>query len=460
MIIVWFFITAIVISPLAFSSPGRYVLSMTDTPLAVACLIIFILSYLAVMAEELLDLRKSKPVLLAAGIIWVLIAVLANNAGISHDKVHEAITHNLAEYAAIFLFLLVAMTYINAMEERNVFEALKSWLINKKFTFKQLFWITGCLAFFISPLADNLTTALLMGSVVMAIGKNCPKFIVIGMVNIVVAANAGGTFSPFGDITTLMVWQAEKVDFIDFFQLFIPSVINFLVPAVVMHWFVPATALNTSEAPVTIKPGGITICLLFLTTIMLAILFEQLLSLPAFMGMMSGLALLMFYAYYLQLCQKKRSRHSGRNTVLELEVFQKIARVEWDTLLFFFGIIFSVGGLGCLGYLALISESMYGTLGHTTANILAGIASAIIDNIPVMFAVLNMDLHMDRFQWLLITLTAGVGGSLLSIGSAAGVALMGISKGAYTFMQHLRWSWIILLGYALSICSHFLVNGL
>ena len=136
------------------------------------------------------------------------------------------------------------------------------------------------------------------------------------------------------------------------------------------------------------------------------------------------------------------------------DLFRKIARAEWDTLLFFYGVILCVGGLGQFGYLAMASHVMYAGLGATTANVLVGILSAIVDNIPVMFAVLTMDPDMSHGQWLLVTLTAGVGGSLLSIGSAAGVALMGRARGTYTFGNHLKWTWAVALGYAASIVTH------
>ena len=132
---------------------------------------------------------------------------------------------------------------------------------------------------------------------------------------------------------------------------------------------------------------------------------------------------------------------------------------EWDTLFFFFGVVFAVGGLGYIGYLELLSGAMYDGLGPTTANVLVGVMSAIVDNIPVMFAVLSMDLDMELYQWLLVTLTAGVGGSMLSVGSAAGVALMGQSKHKYTFFTHLKWTPVIAIGYAASIFVHYLVNG-
>ena len=127
--------------------------------------------------------------------------------------------------------------------------------------------------------------------------------------------------------------------------------------------------------------------------------------------------------------------------------------------MFFYGIIMCVGGLGAFGYLAIGSELLYGGLGPTTANILVGVASAVVDNIPVMFAVLEMYPDMSHGQWLLVTLTAGVGGSLLSIGSAAGVSVMGQARGYYTFFAHLKWTWAIALGYAASIATHMWLNA-
>ena len=221
-------------------------LNLTNHPVGYAALAIFVIAYLFVMAEEFTHLRKSKPVILAAGIIWALIGYVYVSNGMNHAA-EAAVRHNLLEYAELMLFLLVAMTYINAMAERQVFDALRAWLINKGFGFRSLFWITGILAFFISPVADNLTTALLMAAVVMAVGGDNQKFVVLALINIVVAANAGGAFSPFGDITTLMVWQKGIVDFWGFFALFIPAVVNFVVPAAIMHFAVPDEKTNSRQ---------------------------------------------------------------------------------------------------------------------------------------------------------------------------------------------------------------------
>ncbi len=428
-------------------------LDMTGTERGIFTVLIFIVAYGFVMTEEFTHLRKSKPVILAAGIIWAHAAVLAGQKGVSIESMHSAFEHDLKEYAELMLFLLVAMTYINSMAERNVFEALRSWLVRKQFGYRKLFLITGVITFFLSAVADNLTAALLVGAVVMAVGADNPKFVSIGFVNLVVAANAGGAFCPFGDITTLMVWQAGYAEFFDFFKLFVPSLVNYAVPAAVMYFAVPDEQPKaTDEAAVQLKDGALVICGMFLLTIATAVSFKQALHLPPFMGMMVGLSALMIYGYYL----KTKFHVEGEEG---FDIFNKVRHAEWDTLLFFFGVVFAVGGLGYIGYLELLSGAMYEGLGATTANILVGLISAIVDNIPVMFAVLNMNLDMDLYQWLLVTLTAGVGGSLLSVGSAAGVALMGQSNHKYTFFSHLKWTPAIAGGYAASILTHYLING-
>lgn len=425
-----------------------HVLNLTNHWAGFASLIIFVTAYALVMAEEFTHLRKSKPVILAAGAIWAIIAI-AYGGGSHTEIVEETFRHGLLEYSELAFFLLVAMTYIAALEERDVFNSLKVWLIKKNFNYRQLFWITGVIAFFMSPLADNLTTALVLCAVVMAVGISSPKFISMACINIVVAANAGGAFSPFGDITTLMVWQAGKVEFFTFFALVIPSIVNYIIPAVIMSFFIGNDRPTLEVEEVTIKFGGKFIVLLGILTIITAVSFHNFFHLPPVLGMMTGLSYLLIFGYYI-----KRNENAEK----PYDVLENIAHIEWDTLLFFFGVIIAVSGLGMIGYLELVSKFMYTDLGATNANILVGILSAIVDNIPVMFAVLSMDPAMPISQWLLATLTAGVGGSMLSIGSAAGVALMGQAKGLYTFFGHLKWTPVIAIGYFASIYVHILVN--
>ena len=437
-------------------------MDLTTHWVGITAIVLFVGAYSLVISEEFTHLRKSKPVILAAGLIWSLIAYRYSSTDLAHEPA-AAVHEYLAEFAQLFLFLLAAMTYVNAMSERHVFLALRGWLVRRSFSYRTMFWITGFLSFCLSPVIDNLTTALVMCAVVMAIGEGNPRFVGLACVNIVVAANAGGAFSPFGDITTLMVWQRGLVEFETFFRLLLPGLVNFLVPAAIMSLAVPQLLSRSDAEAIPMKRGAKRIMSLFVCTVLIAVSFHNFLDLPPFLGMMTGLSLLKFFGYYLRrthaVIAAERQNHGQIGDVAPFDSFREVARVEWDTLLFFFGVIMCVGGLGFIGYLDHLSEYIYGQLGPTTANVLVGLMSAIVDNIPVMVAVLEMNPAMNIQQWLLVTLTAGVGGSLFSIGSAAGVALMGQARGQYTFFGHLRWTPAIALGYVLSIWLHLFISG-
>jgi len=428
-------------------------IDLTLHPVGFLLLFIFFAAYGLVAVEEVIQLRKSKPVLLGAGLIWAVLGIVYAVNGQS-AALEAAAKHVILDYGELMLFLVVAITYVNTMQERRVFDALRSSLVNLGLSYRQLFWLAGGLAFVFGPIIDNLTTALVMGAVVVAVGVNNYQFIVMGCIVIVVAANAGGVFSPFGDITSLMVWQKGKLQFFEFFHLFFPALVNFLVPAALMHFKVPKGVPEPVGAARHMKPGAVVVMALFGATIATAVCFKSLFNLPAMLGMMLGLGYLQMYSYLLQRIGRRRA-----DGEMAFDSLREMRRVEWDTLLFFFGIIFAVGGLGVAGYLALMSNFLYGGFGPTVANISIGILGAAFDNIPLMFAVLTMNPDMPSGQWMLVTLSAGVGGSLVSIGTAAGVALMGLVRNHYTFMNHLRWAWAIALGYVASIYTHLWINA-
>ncbi len=599
---------------MAFASgePAGADVNLAGTIYGYLGVVVFVAAYILVPLENKIHLRKSKPLMFAAGIIWLLLGLAYLSIGDTHTA-HEAIKKNLLEYAEIFLFLLVAMTYINALEERNVFQALRAFLVSRGFSLRTIFWITGLLAFCLSPIADNLTTALIMGAVAMAVGGKNTKFVALACINIVVAANAGGAFSPFGDITTLMVWTKGKAAFHEFFYLFIPSLVHWLVPAFLMSIAVGKEPPEEHEEVVKLKYGSFGIMFLFLATIATAVCFHNFLNLPPGAGMMLGLGYLGLFSYHIKLHEGNLKRfdyilgtrseesftplraiamskkplediiesfgeaifaidtnhvvthwnkpmeklsgikakdvigtnrhwypfykeerpsladlslsylpedaiathyesgmrrknpyvedaydasgfypHLGdegrwlslsaapikdrngavigaveilqdfterRKQAHHFDIMQKVARAEWDTLMFFYGVILCVGGLAQFGYLATVSKLMYHDLGATTANVLVGAIGAVLGNIPILFAVLAMDPVMSHGQWLLLTLTVGIGGNLLSVGSAAGVALMGTARGKYTFGVHLKWVPAIILGYVASILCHLFMNA-
>jgi Na+/H+ antiporter NhaD/arsenite permease-like protein len=423
---------------------------MTATVAGYASLLIFVIAYIMIALEDKIHINKSKPALLAGTLIYIIIAIHYAVYGKDIEGLHENMENLIVEIASIYFFLFVAMTYIETLIERNVFEALKYKLLLRGYDYKKLFWATGMLAFFLSPVADNLTTALILSTVLLTLEHHNRQFLVLGAINIVVAANAGGAWSPFGDITTLMVWTAGKGAFAEFLFLFPASIIGWVLTAYLLSRYVPdgypgednSGACKTPEL-VEMKKGGKVVIALGVFTIVMAVIVHQFLHLPAFWGMLFGLALLKFYSTFLK---KRHDEH--------IEIYKRMASVENDTLLFFFGLLAAVGGLSYLGYISLVA-GVYDVIDPLWVNAMVGVVSAIIDNVPLMFAVLKANPAMDGSMWMMVTMTAGIGGSLISFGSAAGVGVMGRLRGIYTFQSHMKYAWAVALGYIVSIAVFY-----
>ncbi|RXJ60026.1 sodium:proton antiporter NhaD [Candidatus Marinarcus aquaticus] len=434
----------------AGGNTGEVAPNITMTWVGFACLFIFVIGYYFIAAEEKYGIDKAKPALFIGTFMFLLVAIYYAINGLSLDLVHTEAQHLILEIAGIFFFLFVAMTYIESLIHMGVFDRLKYNLVSKGYSYRKLYWLTGILAFFLSPVADNLTTALILSTVLITIEREKKEFLVPGAINIVVAANAGGAWSPFGDITTLMAWTAGKGTFTDFFYIFPSAVLGYLATAVILARFVPDTQPDfdaTKEVKPKMHEGAKVVMALGIFTIFCAVMSHQVLHLPAMWGMLFGLSLLKLYAYSLK--KKFGSEH--------FNVFHSIAKIENNTLLFFFGILAAVGALYFIGWLGL-AVVVYNpdVLGPTWSNIGVGFLSAIVDNVPVMSAVLKANPDMGLDQWMLVTLTAGVGGSLISFGSAAGVGVMGKLHGIYTFGSHMKYAWAILIGYIISVSVWYL----
>ena len=436
---------------IAFGADGEAAaIDLTTTWAGILSLIIFVVGYFFIAAEENFHIDKAKPAIFIGTFMFLLIGVYMLINGMDVHSLENEVNHLILEIAQIVFFLMVAMTFIEALIERDVFNALKYNLVSKGYTYRKLFWLTGILAFFISPVADNLTTALILSTVLLTIDKTNTNFLVAGAINIVVAANAGGAWSPFGDITTLMAWAAGKAPFIDFFALFPASFIGWLVTAFLLVRVVPSGSPHfdpATEPKVTIKKGGKVVIGLGAFTIFSAVMMHQLFHLPAMWGMMFGFSLLSIYTYI----YKKTNKNEE-----PMHVFHYMSKIENNTLFFFFGILAAVGALHFVGFLNY-AVSLYDKFGATAVNIGVGFLSAIVDNVPVMSAVLKANPMMgadageNLSQWLLVTLTAGIGGSMISFGSAAGVGVMGKLKGIYTFGAHMKYAWTVVAGYIVSV---------
>ncbi|MCF7986003.1 MAG: sodium:proton antiporter NhaD [Methylovulum sp.] len=432
--------------------------------------IVTIAAYIAAMSEEVTELKKSKPMVLGSALVWFIICIYYALHG-EAKAAAMAFESNLLAYIELLLFILVSMTYLNTMEERGIFKALQFYLLSKKFSYRQLFWITGGLAFILSTMINGLTIGLLMGSIALAVGKKKPEFVALACVHIVSATNAGGTFSPLGGISTLFVWQHKILHFTEFFSLTIPCLVNFLVPAMIMHFWVPNEIPEALLEKIELRRGSKRIIFLFVMTLAITVSGNIALELPPAAGMMAGLGLLQFFNFYLSKTAHIRESdfaHVYRFYNLEVpkannnrtfDIFKNVGNIDWDTLLFFYGAMMIIGAIGFVGYLDAIAQFLFGQINPTLANTLIGLSSAFVDNGTLMFAVLNMHPNLPAGQWLLLTLTLGVGGSLLAIGSAPGVGMLGHIKGYYTFTAHLRWFPVILLGYFASIAVHFWINA-
>lgn len=463
-------IATLFFSSIGFAASASSNINLTHHVVGYLSVFVTIMAYIAAMSEDVIELRKSKPMVMGAAIVWFAICIFYTLNG--QSKVAAlAFESNLLAYIELLLFILVSMTYLNAMEERGIFDGMRIWLLNKQYSYRQLFWITGFLAFFLSTVVSGLAVGLLMGAIAMAVGKNKPQFIGIACVNIVVAVNAGGTFCPLGGISTLFVWQHKILSFAEFFALAVPCLVNFLVPAFIMNFFVPKETPAASSQAINLRRGSRRIIILFVVTLAITVWANVYLELPPAAGMMAGLALLQFFSFYLtQTVDNHESQFAYAykffgvdvpigNEKQDFDVFKNVANVEWDTLLFFYGAMMIIGALSFIGYLDAIAVLLFGGHSATDANIIIGLSSAFIDNGTLMFAVLNMHPDIPPGQWLLLTLTLGVGGSLLAIGSAPGVGLLGQIKEGYTFGYHMKWMPAILLGYVASISVHFWINA-
>lgn len=419
-------------------------INFVGSPFGWLLLAIFVVGYYFIATEEKYHIDKAKPALFTGTFMFVLIGLYYAIEGASFTPFEHEVDHLILEISEIFFFLFVAMTYIEALIERGVFSALRAKLIAKGYSYRELFWITGLLAFFISPVADNLTTALILSTVLLTIDNKNKAFLVPSAINVVVAANAGGAWSPFGDITTLMVWAAEKGAFTEFLYLFPASFIGWGITAFLLSRYVPdLDPLKDGDpeaaAKIEILKGGKVIIAFGALTIALAVLGKQLIHLPPMWGMLFGLAILQLYMYFL------KKRHN-----VDVSIFEAMSKIENNTLLFFFGILAAVGALHFTGFLEYAAK-LYTMFSPTIVNIGVGFLSAVVDNVPVMSAVLKASPAIDQAQWMLVTMTAGIGGSLISFGSAAGVGVMGKMHGIYTFSSHMKLGWTVLVGYVASI---------
>ena len=411
--------------------------------------LIFILGYTLIVAEEKVSIDKSASALLTGVLMWALVAMVSTNM----EKTSEELMHHVGEIASILFFLMGAMTIVELIDSYDGFDLITDRIKTRNLT--SLLWIVSIITFFLSAILDNLTTAIVMVTLIRKlVTDKKTRLVLVGL--IVIAANAGGAWSPMGDVTTTMLWIGGQISALGIVkQLFIPSLASLLVPVLILS----RTFKGTLPEIKTAKENNHTQkekALIFYVGIIGLIsvpIFKSITHLPPFMGMMLALGTVWTVAE-LQI-KNKDEVHKNK-----FSVYRALERIDIPSVLFFLGILLAVTALQSVGILTGVADWLTSTLKNQTLIVtVIGLLSAVVDNVPLVAAAMGM-YSLDQFPtdhtfWELLAYCAGTGGSVLIIGSAAGVAAMGIEKIDF-FWYFKKMSLLALVGYFVGIGVYLL----
>ena len=407
--------------------------------MATTILVIFVLGYMAIALEHSIKLNKAASALVTAVLCWT---VYISHAPDTHT-VNEQLGEHLGEIASILFFLLGAMTIVELIDAHDGFEVITSCIKTAKKT--KLLWLISLLAFLLSAVLDNLTTTIVMVSLIRKMVKDKEtRLFFCGLV--VIAANAGGAWSPIGDVTTTMLWIAEKVSTVQLVrQLILPSLACLVAPLVLVSLRMKGKIeIVETETKTNNRDRNI----VFITGILVLLsvpVFKTISHLPPYMGMLLGLGIMWVITEIIHHEKDTQDKHF-------LSVQYALRKIDTPSILFFLGILLSVSALGSIGALTNVAESLNKHIGNPVMIVsIIGVASSIVDNVPLVAAAMGMyQFPTDHFFWHFLAYCAGTGGSLLIIGSAAGVAAMGIEKIEF-FWYLKRIGWLALAGYVAGI---------
>jgi NhaD family Na+/H+ antiporter len=405
---------------------------------------VFVLAYAAIALEHPIKINKSASALIGAGLLWTIYAVSMSD----HHLVSEQLGESLMSTAQIVFFLMGAMTIVEVVDAHNGFEVITSRINTKKLS--TLMWMVGFVTFFLSAILDNLTTTIVMVSLMKKLlGKRDDRLFFAGI--IVIAANAGGAWTPIGDVTTTMLWIGGQITSMAIIKgVFFPSLINLLVPLAVTSYMMGAKRVVGVENAVTKKQTETTpfeqnlMFTMGLGILVAVPVFKTFTHLPPFMGVLFGLGILWLVGDLVH-----RNKEDDERAPLTL--VHALTKIDMGSIVFFIGILLAVATLEHTHILSSLAQWLDNSVGRLDwIVIIIGLASAVVDNVPLVAASMGMyslDVHpTDSFLWEFMAYCAGTGGSILIIGSAAGVAAMGLEKIDF-FWYMKRISWLALTGY-------------
>jgi len=416
-------------------------------------IIIFTLGYLAITLEQTIKINKTATALMTAVLCWTLIISNASNK----ELIIEQLSHHLSSISEIVFFLLGAMTIVEIIDAHDGFQNITERIKTNHKT--KLIWLIAVITFFLSAVLDNLTSTIVMMSILnKLIEDKKTKWLLLGLV--IISSNAGGAFSPIGDVTTTMLWIGGQISPLNIMkQTFLASLVCMVVPTFIINYMIKGKIelranvenslnfnTNSFERNLIFYVGiG---CLLFVP------LFKTLTNLPPYMGMFLSLGIIWTLTELIH--NKKHVNEKGI-----LSVSHALRKIDTPSILFFFGILLSIASLEVVGVLPQMASTLNSSIGNLNlVAICIGLLSAVFDNVPLVAALQSMyslnDYPQDHYFWELLAFTAGTGGSCLIIGSAAGVAVMGIEK--IDFFWYLKKiSWIALIGFIAGVAT-FLIQ--
>ena len=455
-----------------------------------AIVIVFIIGYLAITLEHSIKIDKLVPALLMMAISWALIALGLDNftnwfdsnnhtlvSGFSslphHSDLHgaskmrwfeETLLHHFGKTCEILIFLIGAMTIVEIIDYFNGFATIKRFIKTKKKNI--LLWIMCILAFILSAIIDNLTATIVLITILRKLIKeNKDRLWFAGL--IIIAANAGGAWSPIGDVTTTMLWMGKKVSTIELIRLLIlPSLLCMLIPTTIASFLKPfRQEFDPPEDDSIENKHGSAMLYLGLSAIVFVPIFKTITHLPPYVGMMLSLAIVTLVGEILS-SRQFSIHHLNDSPVNQAEthssspIFRALSKIEMPSILFFLGILMTVAALESLGLVFNLGKNIQESIPINLFVILLGFGSAVIDNVPLVAASMGMfDLEIDNTVWHFIAYSAGTGGSMLIIGSAAGVVAMGMEK--ISFFWYLKnIAWLAAVGYLTGACSFPLFQSL
>ena len=399
-----------------------------------------IIALAGVILEEVTHINKAKVTLFFGTLAWISMFVFAQGSA-EQDAINHSLRENLADISSLWLFLVAAMTFVAYLNKKGFIESLLHRAMPASISERKLLFFTAIFSFIFSSLADNITATLVAITLVLSLSLPPNKTMRFAVL-VVFAVNSGGVSLITGDVTTLMIFLAGKVTILDLFWLSLPSFVAVMLLASLLSIGMSGR-VRIKHKKRHIRVLDYWIAAIFLSTIVFTICANVWFAIPPVLSFLSGLSIMFLVA------------HLFRDTDEHDPILEYIRHIEFDTLLFFLGILLLVGMLEQIHALDFLVR-LYEYLPPVYANYIMGMSSAVVDNVPLTAALLKTDIHMELTSWLTLTYAVGVGGSLLVIGSAAGIVTMSKVQGL-SFARYAKYSFLLLLAYTL---GYVMVLGL